>query len=156
MYSVSDFRFILPEFERVLTAAHQQMSRNDYLLTAAILTSAYAKDSKVNASSDIEPLSFVRYSRRAAPGGTYDTNQDILLDGKQVATWFHHYNMATSNHHCRLEAQKDAERSIFEALGLSKTEYEQYAGRREQRRLSLQLPEEGVRYPDVEVVTVEL
>jgi hypothetical protein len=156
MCTVSDFRFILPEFERALTAAHEQMGRNDYLLTAAILTNAYAKDSKVNASSDIEPLNFVRYTRSAAPGGTYDTNQDIFLDGKKVATWLHHYNMATSNHHCRLETQKGAERLIFEALGLSKGEYKRYTRREEARRLSLQLPEDDVPYPDVEVVSVEL
>jgi hypothetical protein len=156
MHAVSDFRFILPEFEHVLWAAHERMGRNDYLLTAAILSNAYVKDSKVNSSSDIAPLNFGRYTRAAAPGGTFDSNQDILLDGRKVATWLHHYNMATSNHHCRLEVQRDAERTIFEALGLSDAEYQRYAEREEQRRRSLQLPEPGVPYPNVEVVSVEL
>jgi hypothetical protein len=157
MYSVSDFRFILPEHARILTAAHGQMSRNDYLLTAAILSHVYATDSKVNSSSDISPVKFGRYTRSAAPGGTYDSNEDIFLDGSKVATWLHHYNLATSNHHCRLEVMPNAERTIFAALGLSEAEYQEYALREEQRRLSLLLPQDdGAPLPRLEVVSMTL
>jgi len=157
MYSVSDFRFILPEHTRILTAAYEQMSRNDYLLTAAILSSVHARDSKVNSSSDIAPLKFDKYTRCPAPGGTYDSNEDIFVDGNKVATWLHHYNLATSNHHCRLEVMPNAERAIFAALGVSETEYQEYAVREEQRRLTLQLPEDCTApLPKLEVVSIDL
>ena len=125
MYSISDLRFIMPEHTRILTAAHDRMSRNDYLLTAAILANAPVSNTKVNASSDISRVTFDRYTRSPAPGGTYDSNEDIFLDGERVATWTSHYNLATSNTHCRLNVMPSAGRVVFAALGLAEAEYEE-------------------------------
>jgi len=58
MSSISDFRFIIPAYSRVLKAAYEQMSRNDYLLTVAILGQAQVESIRVNATDDIAALQF--------------------------------------------------------------------------------------------------
>jgi hypothetical protein len=155
MYRVSDLKFILPEYAMVLTAAHEQMSRNDFLLTAAILTHVHAKDFKVNASSDIARVQFDKYLRSEAPGGTYDSNQDMFLGDTKVTTWRDHYNLATNHHHCYLEPVPEAERIIFSALGLSEVAYRDYALCERQRLHRLALPKDGVRLPAMDIVSME-
>lgn len=38
MDSIADFRYLMPAFTQVLKLAYEQMSRNDYLLTAAMIS----------------------------------------------------------------------------------------------------------------------
>jgi hypothetical protein len=137
MHSPSDLRFIMPEHAGVLAAAHEQLSCNDLLLLAGVLSKVGAPNSKVNAEADIATVALERLQLRPAEGGTYDNNRDILFDGERIARWRNHYNMATSNPHSYLESAPDAERIVFRLLGLSEADYLQYAGRSEQRPRSL-------------------
>jgi hypothetical protein len=108
----------------------------------------------VNASSDIGPVQFDKYLRSRAPGGTYDSNQDIFLGDTKVATWQDHYNLYTIYHHCYLEPVPEAERIIFSALGLSDAAYRDYALCERQRLDRLTLPKDGVRLPAMDIVSM--
>jgi hypothetical protein len=157
MHSVSDFKVIMPAFAQLLTAAYEQMTRNDYLLTAAILCQVYRLDSTVNASANIAPLKFDRYTRSAASGGMYDTNEEIFLDGTKIATWLYHYNLYTINHRCQLGTLPNAERIIFAALGLTDSDYQEYTAQEKTRRASLLVGyESGAPLPKLEIVSFNL
>ena len=61
MYSVSDFIAILPAYTKALGSAYQRMSRNDYLLTAAILC---GEVQEAYSTIDFDDLTFDLYKFR--------------------------------------------------------------------------------------------
>jgi hypothetical protein len=95
MHHVEDFRFIMPQYFDLLSAAHSRMSSNDYLLTAALLAGhANSSDGRVNNDQSIEQIPFDQY--RVGPGYTpddlpktqdYYTRYDIYLCDRKVAEW---------------------------------------------------------------------
>jgi hypothetical protein len=140
MHTPSDLRFIMPEHAKLLSVAYEQMSRNDFLLTAAILAQVPVEDLRLNEEIDLGEVDFHRYTCSSAPGGSYDSNQDLHLDGKKVATWMSHYNLYMGHHRRKLEVTPNAEQIVHRALGLSDNEFEQYSARADERRRSLLLP----------------
>ncbi|KAI3571039.1 hypothetical protein IWW34DRAFT_812046 [Fusarium oxysporum f. sp. albedinis] len=64
MTSISDFKFIIPTFARILNLAHDKMTQNDYLLTAAILCQTHRIDRDINNRylNDIRDVEFQRYT----------------------------------------------------------------------------------------------
>lgn len=136
MTAISDFRYIMHEHAIPLAAACARMSRNDYLLTAAILAQnpSYTDDDRVNDDQDPSHLQYERYTLVNSVGGSFDDTKSILLDGNKVATWRVHNNLYMAHIVNHFSADPDAERTIFESLGLSDSEYQYYASRERQRR----------------------
>ncbi len=149
MTEISDLRYIMPEHRAVLDVAYKTMSRNDYLLTAAILAQVFARDPqtpeengdhvyapqeyRLNSDQDMWTSSYERYSRGGATQIHEETSTDILLDGRKVATWAFWDNWYTGNSHAKLIPAQDAERTVFERLGLTESDYLQYKSREEMR-----------------------
>jgi hypothetical protein len=162
----------MPEHQTVLDAAYKTMTRNDYLLTAAILAQVFALDPQaakkaakkrekgknyngspyapgeyeLNADQDIWTSSYERYSQ-----GTHstvihsETSTDILLDGTKVATWAFWENLYTSNSHGKLIPELSAEQTIFRSVGLTESEYLHYRSR-EKVRWQLMEPSKSITY----------
>lgn len=91
---LSDFVHIIPHHRDLLTAAHRQLTRNDFLLTAAILCQVFYDDGRFHVASndpslDLSGIAFDRYAFSPTTGEdrVYDY-YDILLDGKKVATYY--------------------------------------------------------------------
>ena len=153
MTTISDLRLIMGEHVDVLSAAYEQMPRNDYLLTAAILAQAGIADTRVNGDLDPIQLPYERYTFTPSEGGEYDSNMDVLLDGQKVAIWYDHYNLYHDDHRKKLDVEPDAERIIFVSLGLSESAYEGYVSREAERRAQAKVVQaEDVAKPEIEVV----
>jgi len=117
MGELSDLRFLAPQYADVIVAAHQQLSRNDYLLTAALLVQQSENDTRLNEDQSIEPVAFGQYQLVLQGQGGYAYSKDILLNGKKVATWKH--SMSSTGHsRYRLEVEADAEATIRGTLGM--------------------------------------
>ncbi|KAJ5627546.1 hypothetical protein N7528_004973 [Penicillium herquei] len=103
------------------------MSRNDYLLTVALICQSY-KQEDVSETPGIELAIFNRYSLRRAPNSPdktdYWTCTDALLDNTKVAFWTHRMNDYLSTQRCHLEVPPHARRAIFAALGMPDSETE--------------------------------
>jgi hypothetical protein len=156
MHSPSDLSFIMPEHATLLSVAYDQMSRNDFLLTAAILAQIPMEDVRLNEEIDLAEVDFGRYSFSPAPGRNYDSNKDIHLDGEKIATWMSHYNLNLDHHRRKLEVTRNAERIIHCVLGLSDKEFERYSARADERRRSLLLPAiRGADSPEIEIVYMD-
>jgi hypothetical protein len=88
MHDVSELALIMPEHAAVLAAASRNMSRNDALITAAILSQLSTDEFRVNGDIDIREVGFDRYSFtevEASPG--FWSNWEILLDKKPMGVW---------------------------------------------------------------------
>jgi hypothetical protein len=126
MCSISDFKAILPTYARIFSAAYEQMSCNDYLLTAAILCSKGLHLLMNN--TYVDAAMFDRYTL-SQPRSLYSfvkEEMDIFLDGTKLATWTTYKDPIddTTN---KLNRLPDTTRLIFAALGLSEAEYEGFA-----------------------------
>lgn len=153
MTTISDLRLIMAEHVDVLTAAHEKMPRNDYLLTAAILGQAGIADTRVNGDLDPIQLPYERYTFTPSEGNEYDSNMDVLLDGQKVAIWYSHYNLYHDDHRKKLYVESDAEQIIFDSLGLSESAYNRYVSREAERRAAAKVVQtDDVTKPEIEVV----
>ncbi|KAJ5718011.1 hypothetical protein N7488_003657 [Penicillium malachiteum] len=105
------------------------MSRNDYLLTVALICQSYQQED-VNASADIELAVFNRYSLRRVPNppdkSDYWTFTDVLLDKTKLAFGTPRINNHLSTERCYLELLPNTRRTIFTAQGMTDSETEQY------------------------------
>ncbi len=117
MGELSDLRFLHPQHADILEAAHRQMSRNDYLLTAAILVQQSEADTRLNEDQSIEDVPFDHYVLILNGSGGYVYSKDILLDGKKVGDWKHSMSN-TGNSRYRLDVAADAESTIRQFLGM--------------------------------------
>ncbi|KAB2101344.1 hypothetical protein AG0111_0g10535 [Alternaria gaisen] len=162
MTSVSDFKYIIYAYSHILSVAYQQMERNDYLLTTAILCCAHGKgdleENNLKVERNIEKLHYCRYSFTAMSSNSNEvwTYYRISLDGTTVAYWRAHRSFEDLFSR-KLDQLPSCDRVIFAALGLSDLEYEDFVGAEEARRACL-LMNNGKKMPPpaLEVVEVDL
>jgi hypothetical protein len=110
-------------------------------------------DLRLNDELDLASVKFDRYTLSPAPGGTYDSNQHICLDGKKIATWMSTYNLYLDHHRRKLAVAANAERMVWRALGLPAAQFQHYAARADERRRSLLVAEpDGEERRQIEVV----
>jgi hypothetical protein len=149
---------VIPGYARVLTAAYEKMSRNDYLLTAAILCQRHVKSSKVNARDDIVKLKFDRYACNLValiPGVIY--YHDFSIDSSRVAAWVTIGGDDEEYNGRKLVVVPDVERIVFAALGLLESDFEEFVAQEETRRKSLVMDlKSDATLPSVEVVSMTL
>ncbi|MFC1805707.1 hypothetical protein ACFL09_01845 [Planctomycetota bacterium] len=130
MHHVEDFRFIMPRYFDLLSAAHSKMSSNDYLLTAALLAGHTGHtDGRVNTDLSIDQIPFDQY--RVGPGYTpddlpktqdYYTRYDICLGDRKVAEWqTRHKFYPFEELRVWFRIAGSAEHSICELLGVEKS-----------------------------------
>lgn len=160
MSSVSDFKFIIPAYSRVLAAAFEKMTRNDYLLTAAILCGAYEPTRKL--WSDITALKFDQYNFSLITNppdyGSSWTVKGIFLNGTKIAHWEQKYNMIYDYEWYIFRTLPNSERVIFTALGMTDSDYREFVAREQTRHACLHLSEDksSAPLPQVEIVSVRL
>lgn len=87
MGNIADFRYILFKDEAILAAAHEKMSRNDYLLTAALLATDPELTPRLNDNQTIESAEFEQYSLGEEIGTGLIYQRDIVLGDTKVAEW---------------------------------------------------------------------
>jgi hypothetical protein len=162
MSSTLDFKYIIHAYSHILSVAYEQMERNDYLLTTAILCHALRKDDLAEKGfrikRNIEKLRYCRYSFTAVSDGSNGVWEyyKIFLDGTKVALWrAHRYDQRL--HSQKLDKLPSTDRVIFAALGLTASEYNDFVGAEEARRECL-LMDNGKKMPPpaLEVVEVDL
>lgn len=128
MYSIADFRFLMPEFSQTLTLAYKQMSRKDYLLTAVILSKP-SPDPPVHDSKDIAALDYERYTFRAKPSAGENTfNYTVIFGGAAIASWRVCWDNSTKKPCFHLIVFPRAQSVIFTALGQEREPYVKYFG----------------------------
>ncbi|GAB3157623.1 hypothetical protein GCM10027290_58980 [Micromonospora sonneratiae] len=148
MHSIEHLRYIIPEYDRLLSAAYSLMDRNDYLLTAAILAQVGVSRPGVNGDIDLAAIDFMRYESKPALGRTHDRNFEILLDGQPVGTWLSHYNYYKDFYRRKLVAHPTAPAIIAATLGVS----EATVVLDESRAMSFSLPRQSISERDIVVV----
>ncbi|KAK4202544.1 hypothetical protein QBC40DRAFT_338213 [Triangularia verruculosa] len=158
MADVSDLRFIIPPYAQVFTTAYKRMSRNDYLLTAAILCRTHAPvrdEPELGVSAaEYDRYSFWEVDREGA-GSSWTSYYGIFPDGTQVGLWMHKHNERLDYNY--FAVFPDAERVIFDALGLSEAEWEEFEGQVEARRRCLVMEgKDELPVPKVDIVSVEM
>jgi hypothetical protein len=155
MCSISDFKAILPAYARVFSTAYEQMSRNDYLLTAAILCVEHARLLIENIYVDTGMFDRYTLSQpRSFHSPTRKEEMDIFLDSTKLATW-NTWEHSIYNVTYELTELPDAPRVIFAALGLSEAEYEEFATQEGSRRGSLMI-DNNTPKPEIEVRSISL
>jgi hypothetical protein len=88
MHDVSELALIMPEHSTLLSAAAEQLPRNDALVTAALLSQLSTNDPRINEDIDLKNAAFSRYLLEQIDGSAgFWENWHILLDGKPVGTW---------------------------------------------------------------------
>ncbi|RYN28358.1 hypothetical protein AA0112_g7481 [Alternaria arborescens] len=161
MSSILDFKYIIHAYSHILSVAYEQMERNDYLLTTAILCHTHGKNDLIEngftIKRDIEKLRYCRYSFTAVsdvPSGSWRYYK-IFLDGTKVALWRAHRDDVL--HSQKLDKLSSTDRVIFAALGLTASEYNDFVGTEEARRECL-LMNNGKKMPPpaLEVVEIDL
>ncbi|MBV9861591.1 MAG: hypothetical protein JO267_05530 [Alphaproteobacteria bacterium] len=119
MTDIADFRFIMPEYAELIQQASQELSRNDYLLTVAILDQSGDGGLRLNSDHDIRDIKFDRYRFGGEIHGVArEIIQPILLDGKKVAAWS---TDDGSNFGVRVKmyVEPDSGDTILKALGVT-------------------------------------
>ncbi|KAH8719554.1 hypothetical protein GQ44DRAFT_829225 [Phaeosphaeriaceae sp. PMI808] len=161
MSFVSDFKYIIPAYSHVFSVAYEQMERNDYLLTTAILCRIHGASGILIGGQDLErSIQYLRYCRYNFNQLPYDkgssfTFYEISLDGTPVALWNHKYNFYQEYHRYEFRTLPDTERVIFAALRLPESEYENFVGEKEARRACLVLDNrKEIPPPALEVIEV--
>lgn len=88
MHDVAELSLIMPEQRVLLSAAADNMMRNDVLITGAILAQLSTDDPRVNGDINIRDAPLHNYAFRQIEGSVgFWSNWEILLDGKRVGTW---------------------------------------------------------------------
>lgn len=130
MHHVEDFRFIMPRYFDLLSAAHSKMSLNDFLLTAALLAGhADQSDGRVNNDQGIDQIAFDQYRVSAAytpddlpKTQDYYTRHDIWLGECKVAEWqTRHKFYPFEDLRVWFRIAGSAEQSIRELLGVKRS-----------------------------------
>ncbi len=148
MFSISDLRFLLPKYVNVLNYAYDMMSKNDYLLTAALLSQLSYPAPRVNRDQDIHPLNYEKYQFIMGKGG-YHYDVEILLNERKIGTW----NVSVDSagylrHFLRVEPQ--TEQIILQFLGMPEISHFRF----KQSSGNLQ-KQDKVKNPDLSVVFIE-
>lgn len=168
MSDISDFKYIIPAYSHIISVAYEQMERNDYLLTIAILCSNFQETGTTFLSKTSEglipSLKYSRYSFRMVPNEAEASDQfwiiwkyEIALDGTPVAEWTDRRNGDVYYGVCTFHTSQGNERIIFKALGLTDSDYKDFVATEEARFASLQVDHrEEIPGPYVEVIDVDL
>lgn len=171
MHSIGDLALVIPCLSTVLRRAYRRMSREDYLLSAALLCQCHYQDREGKTDRDcdysrprleIEELNFDRYTfklEKEHVQSDYGVKEfGIFLDGKKLATW-EYQNVWGYGNTFMLDPQDDAERILFEALGFSQSAYDEYASPDvRQPRLSALVGKEksALSVPGLELTVIDL
>jgi hypothetical protein len=162
MSSILDFKYIIHGYPHILSVAYEQMERNDYLLTTAILCHSHGEhdlvENGLHTKRNIEKLRYCRYSFTAVSSvssGVWEYYK-ISLDGIRVALWRisrHDRRL----HSCKLDKLPSTNRVIFAALGLTASEYNDFVRAEEARRECILMNnEKKLLPPALTVVEVDL
>lgn len=171
MAALSDLSYIMPAYAPALTAAYDKMSRNDYLLAAAMLaqTEPTVITDIVNDDSEMKNIyypddeEFTSF-RFINEGSSMKQNscKIVIGDGEQevvVGSWISRHNFYyNDSYYCRLTVNDDTERAICcTALGMTESEFESYLERKKALQTSLnRIKGDDEAFPKIEVVTVDL
>jgi len=159
MCCISDFKFIIPPYAPVLSTAYENMSRNDYLITAAILFGVHG-GSQDEIRWDVAAVKYDRYSFRLLNDikefSGSRTTYGIFLDGITVGFWIEKYNRRWGYEWYLFNPLLDIERTVFTALALTDSDYREFAAQEEKRRACLVLETNTVPVPKVKLVSVKL
>lgn len=160
MAVVSDFKYIIPAYSHVISIAYDQMERNDYLLTIAVLCGIYERIEWLNGplqrTVNIQGLSYSRYSFNLVPHDEDSwTIYEICLDGTRVALLTHEEFVEGVNDRYEFKTFPGAEQVIFKALGLPEADYEDFVHQEEARRACLTMDDTmDLPIPNLEVIEV--
>ncbi|KAL1637224.1 hypothetical protein SLS58_009411 [Diplodia intermedia] len=163
MSSVADFKLIIPTYANILSVAYARMSRNDYLLTVAILCRFHGAPGSIigewGEPRNIQYLTYDRYEFDLVdpePQEYFNSSwlsYSIHLDEVHVASWQHKGNRPEMGDRYLFNPSPDAEVLIFTALGLSESEYRDFVAKEGERHASLTLDHaKWLPAPAVEVV----
>jgi hypothetical protein len=127
MYDVADFCIMLPQYFDLLTKARHRFTRDDYLLTAALLTGK-DQNSRINNDQSILRIAFdkFRVSESYVPEDLpvtqdYYTRYDIYLGNDVVGRWqTRHKLYPFGDLRVWLTVESNTENLICEYLGISK------------------------------------
>ena len=104
----------------------QTNGRNDYLLTAVILSKP-SPDTPVHDSENIASLAYERYTFRSKPSAGDNTfNYTIIFGGAAVANWRICRDKGTGKSHFHLIVFPRAQSAIFTVLGQEREPYVKY------------------------------
>ncbi|KAL8347582.1 hypothetical protein RB601_003023 [Gaeumannomyces tritici] len=140
MACVSNLKFIIPPYARILAAAYEKMSRNDYLLTAAILCRIHAPEG-IFILWNIRAMNYNRCSFEEI-GDVKDgyfswTVYHIFLDQIQIGELRRGPIGGTYDLCYSFDALPHAEHVIFAALGMTDSAYGEFVAQAEIRRACL-------------------
>jgi hypothetical protein len=108
MHDASELALIMPEYAPILTAAADCMTRNDALLTAAIL-SQVSGDPRVNGDINLRKVKLEKYVVMPAEASAgFWQNWDITLDGQRVAIWSEKDHTRDGDPRRKLTVENDA------------------------------------------------
>ncbi|KAE8378108.1 hypothetical protein BDV26DRAFT_198700 [Aspergillus bertholletiae] len=161
MTSISDLKFIMPPYARILSTAYEIMARNDYLLTAGLLYGA-CTDTTWSLPWNIRTMNYRRYRFKSRMGPTFQdhsslwTKYDIYLDGIKVAEW--ERNLLEVESWYTLSIVQGADQAVLKALALNDSEFlREYSLQEEARCTCLRMPHENrVPLPTVKLASVIL
>jgi len=86
------------------------MTRNDALITAAVLSQLSTHDFRVNGDLDIRGVKLKRYKFSSVAGSVgYWSNWEIRLDGKAVGVWSEKDYTIDGDHRRKLSAVENAQ-----------------------------------------------
>jgi hypothetical protein len=153
MTSIADFRFILPPFAKIFSAAANALNRADYLLAVFLLTAADEYSQSVEregrevdyghrldrADPGLKDLGLERFSAAPSDGarGRYETATDISFDGRKVAIFRSKMTSSFAFDRVWIKALPSLAEVIFESLGFGPEEFAEFNRRREDRRAAL-------------------
>lgn len=163
MRDITDLKYIMPKYAPVLKRAHERMSPNDYLFTAALLSQCESSREVVNDKSDprneefLEENKFTSYSFETVPAERMPKKEDwyrVSLNGAPVARFIMHYNSYTEDsYYNKIAIDESTEQVICAALGMTGSEYERYLAEKETLRIDSQA---NASLPKIEVVHIDL
>ncbi|EPE36579.1 hypothetical protein GLAREA_08742 [Glarea lozoyensis ATCC 20868] len=155
MKCLSDFKFIMPFYARVLTKAFEQMSRNDYLLTIALLCAvdkAYERNegghNRDGEDWNISNLDFDQYSLRVHGKPVSWTMMELYLMGTYVGLFIYHREL--HQHSVEILTDQTTARTIFTTLGLEGAEWEDFMANESEREQFSLLMRHTSRLPKIE------
>ncbi|KAJ8115855.1 hypothetical protein OPT61_g2585 [Boeremia exigua] len=133
MHTISDLKFLMPEHSEMLSTACDTMSRNDYLLTAAILGQVGWDRTPLEDTPEsgfgwhfFQNQVFERYTVVEVVCTEKWTLLDFVLNGVRVARWDHMHNRYHMVENYRLHVEEDAERVLYGALMPPKFDFEDW------------------------------
>lgn len=168
MAQICDFKIILPAFAEAFTRA-EKLSRNDYLMTVALLASISNHASSVIYMIEkvftalnydnytIKTLDNMRHSRRDGHWVGGDRIHTIFIGKQAIAKFRLCGNPEGEKRHYKVTTFDITELTILDMLELSDTERQTHTSRKRkrQRHDSLRLPTAQGR-PKIDVVAVRL